>query len=136
MLRRLIINVYIIEKKVPTLRRIHRKFVQEHNYAGSHETLRKVIRAMGFRWRKAKTNRRLLMEKPEIQHLRRNFLRSMREYRENNRPIIYMDETYIHTSHTHENSWSDNTNEGLHRPFSKGQRCMLVGKMVLSKTHI
>ncbi|CAH1972155.1 unnamed protein product [Acanthoscelides obtectus] len=44
----------------------------------------------------------------------------MKEYREKDRPIIYMDETYIHSSHTHEKSWSDNTNEGLDRPVSEG----------------
>lgn len=66
------------------------------------------------------------MEKPDIQHLRRNFLRSMKEYREKKRPIIYMDETYIHSSHTHLKSWNDNTNEGLHKPVSKGQRLILV----------
>ncbi|CAH2011509.1 unnamed protein product [Acanthoscelides obtectus] len=37
-----------------------------------------------------------------------------------------MDETYIHRSHTYEKSWSDNTNEFLHRLVLKGQRFITV----------
>ena len=125
-LRRYIINFYITEKKVPTLRRIHPKFVQENNYAGSYESLRQVMQKMGFRWRKTKTNRKLLMEKSDIQQLRRNFLRNIKTYREKKRPIIFMDETYIHSSHTQAQSWNDDTNDGLHKPNSKGQRLIIV----------
>lgn len=125
-LRQFIINYYTVEKKVPTLQRIHCKFVEENGHNGSYETLRKIMHDMGFRWRKTKNNRKLLMEKPAIQQLRINFLRSMKQYREEMRPIIYMDETYIHSSHTHAKSWNDNSNEGLHAPISKGQRVIIV----------
>ncbi|XP_050508858.1 uncharacterized protein LOC126886060 [Diabrotica virgifera virgifera] len=125
-LRRFIINFCTTEKQVPTLRRIHRKFSTEYNYNGSHESLRKAMKDIGFRWRKTKTNKKLLMEKPQIQQLRRNFLRDIKKYREDKRPIIYMDETYIHSSHTHSKSWSDHSNEGLRAPISKGQRLIIV----------
>lgn len=125
-LRRYIIDFYVTEKQVPTLRRIHRKFAEEYNYSGSRESLRKVIRKMGFRWRKTRTNRKLLMEKPDIQHMRLNFLRTMKRYRNENRPIIYMDETYIHSCHTNQKSWADSSNEGLHKPVSKGQMLVIV----------
>ncbi|CAH2012226.1 unnamed protein product [Acanthoscelides obtectus] len=98
----------------------------ESKLTGSHETLRKVMRDMGFRWRKTKNNRKILMEKPYIQVLRRSFLRNIKHYREENRPIIYMDETYIHSSHTHAKNWGDNTIEGFHKPVSKGPRLIIV----------
>lgn len=125
-LRRYIINFYVTDKKVPTLRRIHRKFAEENNYNGSRESIRKVMRKIGFRWIKTKSNRKLLMEKPDIQQKRLNYLRNLKRYREENRPVVYMDETYIHSSHTHKKSWSDNTNEGLRQPVSKGQRLVIV----------
>ncbi|CAH1997743.1 unnamed protein product [Acanthoscelides obtectus] len=84
------------------------------------------MRDMGFRWRKTKNNRKILMEKPYIQALRRSFLRNIKHYREENRPIIYMDETYIHSSHTHAKNWGDNTIEGFHKPVSKGPRLIIV----------
>lgn len=94
LLRWFIISYYTVKKKVPTLRRIHRKFVEENGYTGSHETLRKIMHDMGFRWRKTKNNRKLLMEKPDIQQLRRNFLKNVTQFRKEMRPIIYMDESH------------------------------------------
>lgn len=125
-LRRYIKIFYITEKQVPTLRRIHKKFTEEYNYTGSRESLRKIMKKIGFRWRKTRTNRKLLMEKPEIQHLRLNFLRQMKRYRNENRPIIYTDETYIHSCHTNQKGWADSSNEGLHKPVSKGQMLIIV----------
>lgn len=126
LLRRFIINYYTVDKIVPTVRRLYCKFVEETNYTGSRETLRKIMHDMGFRWTKTKNNRKLLMEKPDIQQLRRNFLRSMKRFREEMRPIIYMDETYIHSSHTHAKTWNDKSTEGFHAPVSKGQRLIIV----------
>lgn len=125
-LRRYIMNFCVTEKKVPTLKHIHRKFVLDNGYTGSRESLRHIMHKMGFRWRKTRTNRKLLMEKPEVQQLRTNFLRKMKRFREENRPIVYMDETYIHSTHTHAYSWNDNSNEGFHKPVSKGQRLIIV----------
>ncbi|XP_050497226.1 uncharacterized protein LOC126878514 [Diabrotica virgifera virgifera] len=116
----------ITQKQVPTVKRIYRTFAEEYNYSGSIESLRTVIRKMGFRWRKTRNNRKLLMEKPNIQHLRLNFLRSMKRYRNANHPIIYMDETYVHSSHTYQKSWSDSSNKGIQKPVSKGQMLVIV----------
>ncbi|XP_072380782.1 uncharacterized protein [Diabrotica undecimpunctata] len=111
----------ITRKQVPTVKRIHRTFAEEYNYSGSIESLRTVIGKMGFRWRKTRANRKLLMQKPNIQHLRdRNSNRNA------NRPIIYMDETYVHSSHTYQKSWSDSSNKGIQKPVSKGQMFVIV----------
>ena len=59
------------------------------------------------------------MKKLNIQVLKRNFPRSIKN-------IGYMDETYIHPSHTHNKTWGDNTNKGFHKPVSKGQRMVIV----------
>jgi hypothetical protein len=42
-------------------------------------------------------------------------------YKNEGRPIIYMDETYIHSSHTKDRAWSDGKNAGLLALVSKGQ---------------
>jgi hypothetical protein len=47
-----------------------------------------------------RNNRNILIEKHEIRHLRIEFLKKMRSQRAEERPIIYMDETYIHAGHT------------------------------------
>lgn len=54
------------------------------------------------------------------------FLQSIKKYRNEGRPIIYTDETYVHSSHTKPCSWTDGTKEGLKKPVSKGPRLIVV----------
>jgi hypothetical protein len=52
-----------------------------------------------FRWKKTKNNRQILVERYNIRTNRLQYLRQIKEYREEGRPIIYMNETYIHHHH-------------------------------------
>jgi hypothetical protein len=70
-------------------------------------TLKKIILKLGFRWKKAKNNRQILVERHNIRAKRLQYMRQIKEYREEDRPIIHLDETYIHSSHTTPNAWSD-----------------------------
>jgi hypothetical protein len=54
------------------------------------------------------------------------YLQQIKEYREEGRPIIYMDETYIHSSHTTPYAWSDGSIQELLSPVSKGQRLIVI----------
>lgn len=125
-LKRVILNLHLTEKTLPTVKTILPKFKDATGYDGGRETLRLVIRDIGFRWRKSRTNRKILTERNDIQHLRVNYLKSIKNYREAGRPIIYLDETYIHASHTKINSWDDDTNRGLLKPVSTGHRLIIV----------
>lgn len=125
-LRRTIINYHVTKKCVPTSKGILQKFSDDTGYQGSIESLRKEIRKLGFRWRKFKNNRKVLMERQPVRLLRIEFLKKMRTYRQEGRPIIYMDETYVHSTHTHEKGWNDETTDGLQKPVSKGSRLIIV----------
>lgn len=46
-------------KKVPTLHRIHRKFVQGNSYRRSYKRVKEVKKKMGFCWRKTTKTCRL-----------------------------------------------------------------------------
>jgi hypothetical protein len=50
------------------LKNIHKIFCEDIGYQGAMETLRKEIHKLGFRWRKFKNNRKILMEKHDIRH--------------------------------------------------------------------
>lgn len=119
-------DFHVTEKKVPTLNNIFKKFKDDFLYSGCKDSLRKEMHQLGFRWKKFKNNRSLLIERPEIRFLRINFLRKISQYRKDNRPLIYMDETYIHSSHTREKGWSDGSNKGLNKPISKGSRLIIL----------
>ena len=42
-------------------------------------------------------------------------------YREEGRPIVYAEETYIYSSHTTSYAWDDGSGAGLKAPVSKGR---------------
>jgi len=68
------------------------------------------------RWKKASDNRKSIVERHDIRSLRVKYLRAITAYREEGRPIVYTDETYIHSSHT---AWDDGSGVGLKAPVSK-----------------
>ena len=49
----------------------------------------------------------------------------MKKYKEENCPIIYEDETYIHSSHTRPKNFPDNTASGYMAPVVKGTRFII-----------
>lgn len=71
-------------------------------------------------------NRKILVETETIKIKRIEYLRNILKFRAQGRPIVYIDETYIHSSHTQPKSWYDQTNLGLHKPVSKGERLIIL----------
>ena len=118
--------MHIVKRQLPTLKNIHQQLKTDINFKGGITSLRDIIIKMGFKWGKTQNNRNLLVEKPEIVLKRISYLRSISNYRTEGRPIIYMDETYIHSTHARSMNWSDSTNEGFKAPISKGSRFIIV----------
>ncbi|KAG8249048.1 hypothetical protein J6590_029398 [Homalodisca vitripennis] len=54
------------------------------------------------------------------------YLRALKNYRDQGRPIIYLDESFILSSYVANQTWSDSSNEGLHEPISKGERLIII----------
>ena len=72
------------------------------------------------RWKKTSDNLKSIVETHDIRSLRVKYLRAITAYREEGRPIVYTDETYIHSSHTTSYTWDDGLGAGLKAPVSKG----------------
>ena len=88
--------------------------------------LRKILKELGFKWKKkTQINRELLMERSDIVANRIQFLRQMKKYREQGWTVVYTDETYVHTSHTVPKTWQSD-DSSMKVPFSKGQRYIIV----------
>lgn len=66
------------------------------------------------------------MEKTDIRALRIAYLKKIKKYRSENRPIVFLDESYIHSGHTNSRSWSDDSSNGLFAEISKGQRLIMI----------
>jgi hypothetical protein len=78
------------------------------------------------RWKKTSDNRKLIVEWHDIRSLRVKYLRAIKAYREEGRPVVYTNETYIHSSHTTPHEWNDGSGAGLKAPISKGQRLIII----------
>lgn len=67
-----------------------------------------------------------MIEKSDVGNSRLRYLCQILEYRQEKPPIVYIDETYFHSSSLAEKSWSDSEKTGLKKPVSKGQRVIVV----------
>lgn len=108
-LRRIINNFHMTENERPTLATVLKKAREDLNFKGSRESIRLIIRRLGFKWRKCEDNRQLLMERHNNKYLRYCYLRDIKRYRREGRNVVYTDETYINSSHTKQKGWSDNS---------------------------
>ncbi|KAG8236393.1 hypothetical protein J437_LFUL014914 [Ladona fulva] len=111
-IRRTINQFHLEEKKHPTLRKISSLWI--------------LLGKIGFRWGKTNSDKSVLCERLDIRLKLIEFLRSINRFREEGRPIIYTDETYIHSSHTTPFQWKSDDKEGIKAPVSKGQRLIIV----------
>ena len=66
------------------------------------------------------------MEIYNIRRLRAEYLQTILQYRRDGRPIIYIDETYINSSHTTSRGWYGKDSEGVKAPVSRGRRLVVV----------
>lgn len=66
------------------------------------------------------------MESYDIRAKRVQYLKQLQKYVHEERPIIFTDESYIHSSHTQSKSWSDGSRFGLKKSVSKGKRLIMV----------
>ena len=116
-MRRFFFGLVYVEKKVlPTLNNIREMLIKKIEYSGGLTTLSKVLKCLGFSYKRCSQNRKVLMERPDVVSQRIRFLRQIKPFREEGRPIIYTDDTYVHTSHAASKCWQI----GLKVPFGKG----------------
>ncbi|XP_040076752.1 uncharacterized protein LOC120848794 [Ixodes scapularis] len=80
----------------------------------SRATLCRVLNKLGFAFTTRKRNS-LLLERNDLVLWRASYLRSIKEYRQDNRPIYYLDETWVNAEHTRSKN-----------PSGKGERLIIV----------
>lgn len=126
LVRRTILDYATIYKIRPTMKAIFNKVKESGEFPGQLSTFRKFVHRLGFSWRKTTFDRKHLVEKPEIRHLRIVYLREIRKFRLENRPIVYIDETYLHEGHTSPSEWTLAGTPLVKNPISKGRRLIIV----------
>lgn len=92
-----------------------------------------------FAYRYVTRNRKsILIERDDIIRWRRRYLRTIKEYRREGRPIYYLDETWVNEGHVQGKVWVDDTiknrreafiagvSTGLKNPSGKGKRLIIL----------
>lgn len=118
------IYAYYKRRELPTIRKLLNSLKESDIFDGSRFTLWKIIKNLGFKWRKI-NNRKFLMERNDVVNWRCNFLREMREI--DVKKIVYLDETWINAGHTVAKCWDDDTLQSSRKePTGRGQRVIII----------
>ena len=126
LIRRKIYDMYS-KQIVPTIDTLKKVLTaDETDISCGRTSLWRIVKAMGFKYRTI-DKRQVLMESQRLQVWRRDYLNLIRQYREENRPIIYLDETWFDTHDTPKKGWSDSTIKCQTKaPSNKGQRITIL----------
>lgn len=115
---------------MPTLRNLLPVLREELNFDGSREHLRKILLALGFRYKKCQTDRSALMEKTNIAVKREEYLKVIIDNRnlppELQKDIIFLDESYVHSSYKLKKCWQSIDVTGVKLNITKGKRYIII----------
>ena len=125
-IRNKIFEFYTVRHELPTLSRLLNALKQDINFVGSKGLLRKIIRELGFRWKRSKSQRKVLIEKPNVVELRLKYYAKKKMFEDTGFDFVYIDETWVDTSYTAKFCWQSPEMDGIRIPVSKGQRLIIV----------
>lgn len=80
-IRRKLQEFYTLKKQLPTIKKLLEVLKRDINFNGSRETVRKVVKELGFRWKRCQQDRKALIEKENIVNQRAQFLRRIKHFR-------------------------------------------------------
>jgi len=112
----------------PTCDKLKIVLREKIGFMESKDSVWKILKDLGFQYKKCNDGRKFLMERNDIVASRMAFLRKMHDIRleQNPRPIIYLDETWVNQNHSRKHVWLSGDNEGGFRvPVGKGLRLIL-----------
>lgn len=121
---------YTVKKQVPTLAKLLAVLKEDVGFDGSREHLRRLLKTIGFKYKRCQANRAALLEKPIIASKREKYLKVIMDNRnlpeQLQKQIIYLDESYIHSSYKIKKCWQSIDTVGVTADVSKGKRWILV----------
>lgn len=129
-LRNIVDSFYTVRKEIPTLNKILSLAKRDLNFQGEKTYLRQVlVDKLGYKFKKCKDTRHFLVQKPDIRAWRARYLRRLKEndnLGSEKRPVIYIDETWIHSHYTVSKCWQNSTDASIRKNHSPGQRWVIV----------
>ncbi|PSN54703.1 hypothetical protein C0J52_04890 [Blattella germanica] len=125
--RSLLLKSMISIKEFPTAFKLVSKLKDAIQFEGSKWSMLRILKKMGFKYRKCNDGRKLLMERTDIVAARTHFLKTMHKVRqEGNLKVFYLDETWVNQNHTRKACWQMSDGRGgLKVPVGKGGRLIV-----------
>ncbi|XP_050674221.1 uncharacterized protein LOC126971829 [Leptidea sinapis] len=121
-IRRIIEEFYLTKKIFPTCIELLAAIREKIEFPWRATSLRKLLKEMGYKWHK----RRILVERPAVACARSNYLRKIRQYRQDNRNIFFLDETWIDKNLTFKKCWRNEMIDTVLTDTSSTYRLILV----------
>lgn len=126
-IRQKIHQFYTVKKELPTLNKVRAVLKEDINFQGSITTLHRILHSIGFQYKRCKSKRKLLMERYDITAWRGRYLEKIRKNRTvEKRPVVFLDETYIHNTYHAKSCWQSEEEPGLFVSESAGSRWIIV----------
>ena len=114
-------------REVLTVRKLKKTLDETYERKVSKTTLWRCLKAQGYAFRKTGGNRHILCERGDLRRARAKFLRRMKEAREQNTNLVFLDETWVNVHHTFLKEWTKkDSSEARLIPTGKGQRLILL----------
>ena len=125
-IRRLVLSLYN-EGYIPSLNDILRSCKEKINSDLSRWALWKIIKKIGFQYKKNSSNRTFLLERSDIISKRNQYLYTIKGMRKSGRYIIYLYETWVNVHMTRDKMWIiDDEEVPIKVPHGKGSRLIVV----------
>lgn len=125
-IRRTIEDFYLNLKKVPTCKTLLAAIKDKIDFTYGYKTLNRILRSRGFIWRKCQNKRKVLIERPSIVHWRVKYLSTIRQYRQEGRNIVYLDETWVDNDMTVNKCWQNESVTGVVHGIRSSSRLIVV----------
>lgn len=126
-IRQKIHSFYVVKKELPTLPKLRAALREDINYQGSITTLHRILHSIGFKHKRCQSKRKLLMERYDITAWRSRYLERIRRNRNvEKKPVVYLDETYIHNTYHAKSCWQSEEEPGMFVSESSGSRWIIA----------
>ncbi|XP_074032825.1 uncharacterized protein [Leptinotarsa decemlineata] len=116
------VHSFYIKNEIPTLNKVLSVIREDNDPDLPHvgrTKLWQVLEELNFRWEKS-DRKSLLIDREEIICWRRKYLRSIRKFRAEGRPIYYQDGTWVNAGHTLTKIWTDKNISSSRQAFMEG----------------
>lgn len=132
------VHEFFFKNEIPTIDKMLKAVNDDPDLPSfKRTTFYQLIKVLNFKYAKRDRNS-ALVDRDEIVVWRRNYLKSIKKFREENRRIYYLDETWLNAGHTRSRVWKDETvkssrqaflsglSTGLKNPTGKGNRLIIT----------